>query len=145
MVDVTQIFEFKEDKNLAYRNVSRSINDLISEMNEHGLEVSAIDTSGEVVRVSVKGTTKSRPDQFGERSGWYFFYDNGNGNFFCNYGNWRTNESYKFSSIYMEKLTPVEQTNLKQELDKRYKEREKRRQELHDEVAKDCEARLKKR
>ena len=64
---------------------------------------------------------------------------------FCNYGNWRTNESYKFSSISMEKLTPVEQTNLKQELDKRYKEREKRRQELHDEVAKDCEARFKKR
>tara|TARA_B100000161_G_scaffold256507_1_gene219635 strand:- start:611 stop:2455 length:1845 start_codon:yes stop_codon:yes gene_type:complete len=144
MVDVTQIFEFKEDKNLAYRNVSRSINDLISEMNEHGLEVSAIDTSGEVVRVNVKGTTKSRPDKFGEKSGWYFFYDNGNGNFFCNYGNWRTNESYKFSSISMEKLTPVEQANLKQELDKRYKEREKRRQELHDEVAKDCEARFKK-
>ena len=44
----------------------------------------------------------------------------------------------------MEKLTPVEQANLKQELDKRYKEREKRRQELHDEVAKDCEARFKK-
>ena len=43
----------------------------------------------------------------------------------------------------MEKLTPVEQANLKQELDKRYKER-KRRQELHDEVAKDCEARFKK-
>ena len=73
MVDVTQIFEFKEDKNLAYRNVSRSINDLITEMNEHGLEVSAIDTSGEVVRVSVKGTTSSCPDKFGEGAVGTFF------------------------------------------------------------------------
>ena len=35
MVDVTNIFEFKEDKNLAYRNVSRSISDLITEMNNN--------------------------------------------------------------------------------------------------------------
>ena len=107
MVDVTNIFEFKEDKNLAYRNVSRSISDLITEMNNNGLEVSAIDTSGEVVRCAVKGTKNGRPDKFGEKSGYYFFYDNGNGNFFCSYGNWRTNETYKFSSIATESLTPI--------------------------------------
>lgn len=144
MVDVTNIFKFKEDKNLAYRNVSRSISDLITEMNNNGLEVSAIDTSGEVVRCAVKGTKNGRPDKFGEKSGYYFFYDNGNGNFFCSYGNWRTNETYKFSSIATESLTPIEQAKLKEELDKRYKEREKRRKELHDEVAKDCETRFKK-
>lgn len=144
MVDVTNIFEFKEDKNLAYRSKSRSINDLITEMNNNGLEVSAIDTSGEVERVKIKGSQLSRPDRYGERSGWYFFYDNGNGNFFCNYGNWRTNESFKFSSVSMETLSPAEQIKLKEELDKRYKEREKRRNELHDEVAKDSEARFKK-
>ena len=99
MVDVKNIWEFKEDKNLAYRNVSRSISDLIDEMNKNGLEVSSIDTSGQVQRVPVKGTSSTRPDKFGERSGFYFFYDNGNGNFFCNYGNWRTNETFKFSSI----------------------------------------------
>ena len=41
-------------------------------------------------------------------------------------------------------MTPIEQAKLKEELDKRYKEREKRRKELHDEVAKDCETRFKK-
>lgn len=144
MVDVTKIWEFKEDKNLAYRNVSRNINDLINEMNSNGLEVSAIDTSGEVVRVPIRGTKNSRPDKFGEKSGFYFFYDNGNNNFFCNYGNWRTNETFKFSSMSMETLTPVEQAKLKEELDKRYKEREERRKDLQNEVAKDSELRFNK-
>jgi len=144
MVDVTKIWEFKEDKNLAYKNVSKSIHDLINEMNANGLEISAIDTSGEVQRVTVKGTSKNRPDKFGEKSGWYFFYDNGNGNFFCNYGNWRTNETFKFSSISMESLTPIEQAKLKADLDKRNKERDERRQENYNEVAKDCELRFEK-
>jgi len=144
VVDVKNIWEFKEDKNLAYRNVSRSISDLIDEMNKNGLEVSSIDTSGQVQRVPVKGTSSTRPDKFGERSGFYFFYDNGNGNFFCNYGNWRTNETFKFSSISMESLSPTEQAKIKKELDERNKERDKRRKELQDEVAKDCELRFKK-
>ena len=54
-------------------------------MNNNGLEVSAIDTSGEVVRCAVKGTKNGRPDKFGESQD-IIFFNNGNGNFFCSYG-----------------------------------------------------------
>jgi phage/plasmid primase-like uncharacterized protein len=139
MVEISNIWEtINEDKNFAYKNTSKSISDLINQMNNDGLAVTNVDTSGNVNRVMVKATSTTRPDKGLERSGWYFFYDNGNGNFFCNYGNWRTNESFKFSSRSFEDYDPEEQLKIKAELEKRFQEEAERRSENQKEIAEEC-------
>ena len=144
-MDINNIWDdLGSNDHLAYKGSSRSISDLIQEMNNNGLDVVSLDTSGEVNRVKVKATPNTRPDKSGEASGWYFFYDNGNGNFFCNYGNWRTNESFKYSSVDTQFMSVQEQAQLKKELDKRNKEQQERREQNYREVAKDVQGRFQK-
>ena len=144
-MDINNIWDdLGSNDHLAYKGSSRSISDLIQDMNNNGLDVVSLDTSGEVNRVKVKATPNTRPDRSGEASGWYFFYDNGNGNFFCNYGNWRTNESFKYSSVDTQFMSVQEQAQLKKELDKRNKEQQERREQNYREVAKDVQGRFQK-
>ena len=144
-MDINNVWDdLGSNDHLAYKGSSRSIADLIQEMNNNGLDIVSLDTSGEVNRVRVKATPNTRPDRSGEASGWYFFYDNGNDNFFCNYGNWRTGETYKFSSVDTQYMSVQEQAKIKQELDKRYKEQQERREENYREVAKEVQVRFQK-
>ncbi len=132
--------DLDKDENFVYKNESKSVSDLLAQMNKDGLDVNTIDTSGAVNRVRVLATASTRPDKGLEKSGWYFFYDNGNGNFFCNYGNWRTGINYKFASKQFNEFDPGEQLKIKQELERRLEEEKLKRLENQKEVAVQCQA-----
>lgn len=144
-MDIRKIWDdLGTNDHLAYKGSSKSHADLIAEMEKNaGLEVSSINTSGSVERVRVKPTGNVRGDRGQEKSGWYFYFQHGN-HFYCNYGNWRTNMQYKFSSQDTNFLSVQEQAKIKAELDKRYQEQQKRREENYQEVAKQVKERFKK-
>lgn len=145
MVDITKIWgDLDQDENFVYKDENKTIADLITQMNKDGLDVVTIDTSGSVQRVKVRATPQTRPDTGQEKSGWYFFYDNGNGNFFCNYGNWRTGESYKFASKQFNEFDPGEQIKIKQELERRLEEAQREREANQKEVALQCQEKWEK-
>ena len=75
-----------------------------------GLNVGFLNTTGDLVRVSVTGFGV-RPDKGNEKSGWYVInvVDN---HIFANYGNWRTGTEFKWSSVAVNKLTPDQRQDL---------------------------------
>ena len=87
-MDIKDIYpDLTADKNFTYSHELKTVADLINKMEGDGLVVgSSVDMSGSLVRVPVKATSTVRPDKGTEKSGWYFIYDNGNGNFFAQYG-----------------------------------------------------------
>ena len=120
----------------------KDISDAINQMNDDGLAVSFIDTSGDVIRCMVKASSSTRPDKSNEKSGWYVYNENGN---YVNivYGNWRNGTTFKWSNIDTNKLTSKERIELKANIEYNINRSKKERSKRHDEVAKDCEERFK--
>ena len=118
MANYKQLFEKRKSKEKKFTQQKADISDLIKQMNADGLLVDSIDTSGGIVRVPVKATAISRDDKTstGEKSGWYFFHQN-NEHWISVYGNWRTNQQWKFYSNSIKELTPEQQTELNKEIE----------------------------
>ena len=85
--------------------------DLLTEMQNFGLKVSYLDTSGTLVRVPVTATSGMRPDKSNEKSGWYCINEVG-GHTFANFGNWRNGAEQKWSSTTNSKLSQQEREDL---------------------------------
>ena len=135
MVKLVDVWEdLNQDKNFAYRSTSDSLSDLIKDMNENGLIVSAVDMSGDMVRVPVRGRANARPDKGREASGWYAIYDHGDC-FFATYGNWRTNETFKFSSVQFEALSTTDQLAIREKVEEQQRTEREARERHQDEVA----------
>ena len=108
MANYKQLFEKRKSKEKKLTQQKADISDLIKQMNADGLLVDSIDTSGGIVRVPVKATAISRDDKTstGEKSGWYFFHQN-NEHWISVYGNWRTNQQWKFYSNSIKELSLI--------------------------------------
>ena len=104
------------DKNFTFAVQGNSTDDLMREMNNQGLFVNHLDTTGAVVRVAVKAAPSVRPDKGMEKSGWYVVNEL-SGNYFATYGNWRTGEQHKWSSINTNELTPIDRKALQKQMD----------------------------
>ena len=142
-MDLTNFYEngLVLDKELHFGS-GRDISDAINQMNDDGLAVSFIDTSGEVIRCMVKASSSTRPDKNNEKSGWYVYNENGK---YVNivYGNWRNGTTFKWSNIDTNKLTSKERIELKANIEYNINRSKKERSKRHNEVAKDCEERFK--
>ena len=112
-MDLTKFYEngLVLDKELHFGS-GKDISDAINQMNDDGLAVSFIDTSGEVIRCMVKASAITRPDKSNEKSGWYVYNEN-KGYITIVYGNWRTGEQKKWSNTDVNKLSLREQNELK--------------------------------
>ena len=145
MIDFSKIFNEQEvlSPTLKYRQESADISDLVRQMNNDGLRVSNINTTGEITRVPVNASLDTRPDKgMGEMSGWYSYHET-DGHFICVYGNWRTNQQWKFYSNSMKELSPVEVAELNRKIDENLQRSKEERHKRHNETAKLCEERLK--
>lgn len=142
-MDLTKFYEngLVLDKELHFGS-GKDISDAINQMNDDGLAVSFIDTSGEVIRCMVKASATTRPDKSNEKSGWYVYNENNN---YINitYGNWRTGEQKKWSNTDINKLSLREQNELKAIVQDNIERQKKERKIRQDEVAKDCQERFK--
>jgi len=142
-MDLTKFYEngLVLDKELHFGS-GKDISDAINQMNDDGLAVSFIDTSGEVIRCMVKASATTRPDKSNEKSGWYVYNENNN---YINitYGNWRTGEQKKWSNTDINKLSLREQNELKAIVQDNIERQKKERKIRQDEVAQDCQARFK--
>ena len=143
-MDLTKFYEngLVLDKELHFGSAGKDIADLISEMNTNGLLVSSIDTSGEVIRVKVTGGANHRNDKSNEKSGWYCFFETGNYQA-CTYGNWRSQETYKWTNTNVNKLSPIDQKKLKAEINEAKQRANEYKTERQNQVAEDCANRLK--
>ena len=119
MVDLTK-YVGKEgiviDGNFSFRGEKKSIDSLINEMSEDGLRIDYIDTTGELMRVSVIAQNGIRPDKHGEKSGWYVFNQTGDYQN-CVWGNWRTGVQGKWSSVDPNQLSDTQRQILKAKLE----------------------------
>jgi phage/plasmid primase-like uncharacterized protein len=142
-MDLTNFYEngLVLDKELHFGS-GKDISDAINQMNDDGLAISFIDTSGEVIRCMVKASVNTRPDKSNEKSGWYVYNENGN---YINivYGNWRNGTTFKWSNTDTNKLSLQERNQLKTDIANNIERSKKERAKRHDEVAKDCEERFK--
>ena len=77
------------DPSFLYKKNKGNESDLIAEMQSIGLNVSFLNTSGELVRVPVTATQGIRPDKGNEKSGWYVI-NTFNDYLYATYGNWRS-------------------------------------------------------
>jgi phage/plasmid primase-like uncharacterized protein len=111
--------------------------DLLTEMQNFGLKVSYLDTSGTLVRVPVTATSGMRPDKSNEKSGWYCINEVG-GHTFANFGNWRNGSEQKWSSTTNAKLSQQEREDLAKRVAEARKLAEIQQKERQNEVAVDC-------
>lgn len=130
--------------NLKFKTESADISDLINQMSDDGLVVDHIDTSGDIIRVPVKASLDTRPDKLGqgEKSGWYFFHQTDN-HWISVYGNWRTNQQWKFYSNTIRELNPTERAELNRKVEENLERAKEERRNKNNEVAIDCLKRLK--
>lgn len=129
------------DPSFLYKKNKGNESDLIAEMQSIGLNVSFLNTSGELVRVPVTATQGIRPDKGNEKSGWYVI-NTFNDYLYATYGNWRTGAEYKWSSVEISTLDHGERQKLQEALAKAKEEAEKQKKERYEEVAEDCQKRF---
>ena len=143
-MDLTKFYEngLVLDKELHFGS-GKDISDAINQMNNDGLAVSYLDTSGEVIRCMVKASPSHRPDKNNEKSGWYVYNENAN---FINivYGNWRDGNTYKWSNTDINKLSVQDREKLKSDIAHDIERSKKERKKRYDQVAKDCQDRFRK-
>ena len=143
-MDLTKFYEngLVLDKELHFGS-GKDISDAINQMNNDGLAVSYLDTSGEVIRCMVKASPSHRPDKNNEKSGWYVYNENAN---FINivYGNWRDGNTYKWSNTDINKLSIEDREKLKSDIAHDIKRSKKERKKRYNQVAKDCQERFRK-
>ena len=146
MVDLTK-YVGKEgiviDGNFSFRGEKKSIDSLINEMSEDGLRIDYINTTGELVRVSVTAQNGIRPDKHGERSGWYVFNQTGDYQN-CVWGNWRTGAQGKWSSVDPNQLSDTQRQILKAKLEEAKAQGEEHKKRRQDEVAEEVKDRFEK-
>ena len=130
------------DENYAFASQGNSTDDLIREMNNQGLFVNSLDLTGQVTRVPVQSAPGVRPDKGNERSGWYVINQLGE-NYFATFGNWRTGEQHKWSSINTNELSPIDRQALQKQMEEAVKRAEEAKKIRHDEVAKEVQERYK--
>ena len=66
VTDLTQYFGkdgLVIDQNFAFVDKSKSISELVAEMQTHGLQVEFIETTGELIRTKVSAAAGVRPDK----------------------------------------------------------------------------------
>jgi len=137
MTDLTEFYGEQGlviDKNFAFTSTSKSNGDLISEMRSNGLLVDFLDTTGNLVRVSVAATANSRPDKANERSGFYA-YNQLDNNFVCIYGNWRTSQEWKFTSYNPNEMSAEQKRLMQTKLEESQKRREEAKAKKQEEVS----------
>ena len=137
MTDLTKFYGEQGlviDKNFAFTSTSKSNSDLISEMRSNGLLVDFLDTTGNLVRVSVSATANTRPDKANERSG-YYAYNQLDNNFVCIYGNWRTSQEWKFTSYNPNEMSAEEKRLMQTKLEESQKRREEAKTKKQEEVS----------
>jgi phage/plasmid primase-like uncharacterized protein len=145
-MDLTKFYGEKGlviDKNFTFAVQGNSTDDLMREMNNQGLVVNHLDTAGVVTRVPVRGIPGVKPDMGNQRSGWYVCNEL-SGNYFATYGNWRTGEQHKWSSINTNELTPIDRKALQKQMDEAVKRANEAKQIRHNEVAVEVQERYKK-
>ncbi len=130
------------DKNFTFAIQGNSTDDLMREMNNQGLVVNHLDLTGAVVRVPVRAAPSIKPDTGNQKSGWYVCNEL-SGNYFATYGNWRTGEQHKWSSINTNELAPVDRQALQKQMEEAVKRAEVAKKIRHDEVAKEVQERYK--
>src|SRR6056300_32140 len=130
------------DDNFAFASQGNSTDDLIREMNNQGLFVNSLDLTGQVTRVPVKSAPGVRPDKGNERSGWYVINEL-DGNYFATFGNWRTGEQHKWSSINTNQLSNIDRVALQKRMEEAIERAEVAKKVRHDEVAKEVKERYK--
>jgi phage/plasmid primase-like uncharacterized protein len=137
MTDLTEFYGEQGlviDKNFAFTSTSKSNGDLISEMRSNGLLVDFLDTTGNLVRVSVSATATTRPDKANERSG-YYAYNQLDNNFICIYGNWRTSQEWKFTSYNPNEMSAEQKRLMQTKLEESQKRREEAKTKKQEEVS----------
>ena len=130
------------DDNFAFASQGNSTDDLIREMNNQGLFVNSLDLTGQVTRVPVQSAPGVRPDKGNERSGWYVINEL-DGNYFATFGNWRTGEQHKWSSINTNQLSNIDRVALQKRMEEAIERAEVAKKVRHDEVAKEVQERYK--
>ena len=130
------------DDNFAFASQGNSTDDLIREMNNQGLFVNSLDLTGQVTRVPVQSAPGVRPDKGNERSGWYVINEL-DGNYFATFGNWRTGEQHKWSSINTNELSNIDRVALQKRMEEAIERAEVAKKVRHDEVAKEVKERYK--
>ena len=131
------------DKNFTFAIQGNSTDDLMREMNNQGLVVNHLDLTGTVTRVPVRAAPSVKPDTGNQKSGWYVCNEL-SGNYFATYGNWRTGEQHKWSSINTNELTPIDRQALQKQMDEAVKRANEAKQIRHNEVAVEVQERYKK-
>jgi len=121
------IFELSDNKE------TKTINDLMNEMQAQGLQVNHLQASGEIVRVPT-ALPGMKPDLGGARSGWYVV-NTINGHYFATYGNWKTGFEGKWSSVSSSTLSQVDREALQKKMEQAAKEESIKRKARQDEVA----------
>ena len=121
------IFELSDNKE------TKTINDLMNEMQAQGLQVNHIEASGAIVRVPT-ALPGMKPDLGNSRSGWYVV-NTFNGHYFATYGNWKTGFEGKWSSVSSSTLSQVDREALQKKMEEAAKEEKIKRQARQDEVA----------
>lgn len=129
------------DQHLVFQGKGKTTDDLMRELNDFGLDVPYLDTSGSLVRVAVRASSSVRPDKHGEKSGWYAANQMGE-HTFCSFGNWRTGEERKWSSVQPHDLTVAERADLQKKLKEAKEIAEQHKIERYNEVSVDCRARF---
>lgn len=143
MIDFKDIYAgHSQSQTVKYKQSNKDIYDLIEQMQSDGLRVNNIDTSGEVIRCGVDATSGvSRPDKAGETSGWYSYHET-DGHFICVYGNWRTNQQWKFYSNSLETLSVQDQAELNKKIELNLQKSKEERKKRHDETAREVQNRF---
>ena len=129
------------DPSMVFTGEGKTSDDLLKEMNENGLQVSHLESTGELVRVPVTASSQTRPDKHNEKSGWYVVYQTSDA-IFAAYGNWRTGIDYKFSSVSPNKMTSQDKQRLQREIKDAVERSKQERAKRYEEVSQDCKQRL---
>ena len=118
VTDLTQYFGkdgLVIDQNFAFVDKSKSISELVAEMQTHGLQVEFIETTGELIRTKVSAAAGVRPDKSNEQSGWYVFNQLDDA-WVCVFGNWRSGFEGKMTSYSEKELSQADKVKLQAQL-----------------------------
>ena len=132
-MDLTKYFKKKVILNDLGFSKGKNTNDLVSEMQSHGLCVDYLEITGEIVRVPVKANG-TKPDTGGQKSGYYVVNQLGD-HYFATFGNWRNGFEGKWSSIDTNTLPAVDRQALHEQMQETTRKANEQRKLRQDEVA----------
>ena len=139
-MDLTKYFKKKVILNDLGFSKGKNTNDLVSEMQSHGLCVDYLEITGEIVRVPVKANG-TKPDTGGQKSGYYVVNQLGD-HYFATFGNWRNGFEGKWSSIDTNTLPAVDRQALHEQMQETTRKANEQRKLRQDEVAVEVQQRF---